>query len=570
MDAAFAAAMTSGYALSEPGIVIGSPMLAGELLPDVRVQVALSMLNRHGLIAGATGTGKTKTLQLLAGQLSDVGVPVFISDIKGDVTGIAAPGNGTDQRIRDRAASLHWNYAPAGHPVEFLSLSGALGAQVRATVHSFGPLLLGKVLGLNDTQTSILSLVFKYCDDNQLPLLDLPDLRTTLNYLASDEGKGALAEYGGMSPASLGVILRAIVSVEQQHADIFFGEPEFDVADLLRTNADGKGIVSVLELSDVMDKPAMFSTFMLWMLAQLYHTLPEAGDLPKPKLCFFFDEAHLLFDDASKALLDEIEQTARLIRSKGVGVFFVTQTPTDVPASVLAQLGSRVEHALRAFTPQDADNLKKTARTFPITTFYDVEETLTSLGIGEAFVTVLSPRGIPTPLAATRLIPPDSLMAALDPGLFRQMVAASPLQTKYGTPIDRQSAHEIITGRIQAARTAAAQAAEAAAGVSVGGQPVGADGRPMSPAEQRSVQHAETEAEYRRIRLEREAAQAQQRADRQAAADQRRAAKAAEAAAKRREREITTTVRTVGRVATSRTGQSIIRSVFGTLFGGKR
>lgn len=570
MDSAFAEAMKTGYALKEPGIVIGSPILADEVLPGVRVQIALSMLNRHGLISGATGTGKTKTLQLLAGQLSEAGVPVFVSDIKGDVTGIASPGVATDQRVLDRAASLDWTFRPSGHPVEFLSLSGALGTQVRATVHSFGPLLLGKVLGLNETQTSILSLVFKYCDDNQLPLLDLMDLRTTLNYLASDEGKGALAEYGGMSPASLGVILRAIVGVEQQHADIFFGEPEFDVADLLRQTPDGKGMVSVLELSDVMDKPAMFSTFMLWMLAQLYHTLPEAGDLPKPKLCFFFDEAHLLFDDASEALLDEIERTARLIRSKGVGVFFVTQTPTDVPASVLAQLGSRVEHALRAYTPQDADNLRKTARTFPITKFYDVEETLTSLGIGEAFVTVLSPRGVPTPLAATRLIPPDSLMAALDAAVFRQMVAASPLQPKYGKSIDRQSAHEIITGRIQSARTAAAQAAEAAAGVSVGGQARGADGGPMTAAEHRRVQRAETEAEYRRIRMEREAAEAQRRADRQAATDQRRDQREAEAAARRREREITATVRTVGRVATSRTGQSIIRTIFGTLFGGKR
>ena len=319
MDAAFAEVMTTGYALREPGIAIGSPMLGSELLPDVRVQVALSMLNRHGLIAGATGTGKTKTLQLLAGQLSEAGVPVFISDIKGDVTGIAAPGNGADSRIQDRAKSLNWTFEARGHPVAFVSLSGRLGAQVRATVHSFGPLLLGKVLGLNDTQTSILSLVFKYCDDNQLPLLDLADLRTTLNYLGSDAGKEALAEYGGISPASLGVMLRSIVSVEQQGADVFFGEPEFDVTDLMRSTPDGKGIVSVLELSDVMDKPVMFSTFMLWMLAQLYHTLPEAGDLPKPKLCFFFDEAHLLFDEASSALLKEIEQTARLIRSKGVG-----------------------------------------------------------------------------------------------------------------------------------------------------------------------------------------------------------------------------------------------------------
>ena len=300
---------------------------------------------------------------------------------------------------------------PSGHPVEFLSLSGKLGAQVRATVHSFGPLLLGKVLDLNETQTSILALVFKYCDDNDLPLLDLKDLTATLKFLASDEGKPILADYGGMSAASVGVLLRSIVVLEQEGSDTFFGEPEFEVADLIRSTPEGEGIVSVLELSDVMDKPRLFSTFMLWMLAQLYESLPEVGDLPKPKLCFFFDEAHLLFDDASDALLEQIERTARLIRSKGVGVYFVTQVPTDVPASVLAQLGNRVQHALRVFTPDDADALRKTARTFPMTDFFDIEKTITSLGTGEALVTVLSPRGVPTAVAPTRLLPPDSLMA---------------------------------------------------------------------------------------------------------------------------------------------------------------
>src|SRR5262249_5443683 len=335
--------------------------------------------------------------------------------------------------------SLGWTFEPSGHPVEFLSLSGKLGAQVRATVHSFGPLLLGKVLDLNETQTSILALVFKYCDDNDLPLLDLKDLAETLRYLSSDEGKPILADYGGMSPASVGVLLRSLVVLEQEGADVFFGEPEFEVEDLLRTSPEGEGIVSVLELSDVMDKPRLFSTFMLWMLAQLYESLPEAGDLPKPKLCFFFDEAHLLFDDASEALLDQIERTARLIRSKGVGVYFVTQAPTDVPSPVLAQLGNRVQHALRAFTPDDADALRKTARSFAGRGHYGVETTVPSLGIGEALVTVLSPRGTPTPLAATRLLPPDSLMAAIADTDLQAAVAASPFATKYGQTIDRQS-----------------------------------------------------------------------------------------------------------------------------------
>src|SRR5207342_322186 len=462
MDKAFHDAMTAGYALTEPGLIIGSPMLGTELANDARVQVALSMLNRHGLIAGATGTGKTKTLQLLAGQLSKAGVPVFVADIKGDLTGLAGPGDATNAKVIDRVTSLDWTFVPSGHPVEFLSLSGKLGAQVRATVHSFGPLLLGKVLDLNETQTSILALIFKYCDDNDLPLLDLKDLEATLKYLASDEGKPILAEYGGMSSASVGVLLRSMIVLEQEGADVFFGEPEFEVEDLLRTTPEGEGIVSVLELSDVMNQPRLFSTFMLWLLAQLYEFLPEAGDLPKPKLCFFFDEAHLLFDDASQALMDQIERTARLIRSKGVGVYFVTQAPTDVPSPVLAQLGNRVQHALRAFTPDDADALRKTARTFPVTSFYDVETTITSLGTGEALVTVLSPKGVPTPLAATRLFAPDSLMAPVEEVVFRGHIAMSPLQAKYGATIDRDSAHERITARIAAARAASIAATQEA------------------------------------------------------------------------------------------------------------
>ena len=376
------------------------------------------MVTRHGLVAGATGTGKTKTLQLMAGQLSAAGVPVFIADVKGDLTGLMQPGDPAP--VADRCVSLGWAFKPSPHPVELLSLSGALGAQVRATIHSFGPLLLGKVLDLNKTQTSVLSMVFKYCDDAKLPLLDLEDLRTTLKFLSSDDGQPVLDEYGGMAKATVGVLLRSLVELEEAGAADFFGEPEFDVADLMRVTSDGAGTISLLELSDVMDRPRLFSTFMLWMLAQVYAALPEEGDLPKPKLAFFFDEAHLLFDDASDALMEQIELTARLIRSKGVGVYFVTQSPTDVPSSVLSQLGNRVQHALRAFTPEDDANLRKTVRTMPKTDHYDVAEVLTSLGIGEAFVTVLTPKGVPTPLAATRLNPPDSMMAAIDDATRRQ------------------------------------------------------------------------------------------------------------------------------------------------------
>ncbi len=586
MDEGFRTEMTQGYALEQPAVPIGTPMLGDELLPEVRVQVATAMVNRHGLVAGATGTGKTKTLQGLAGQLSEAGVPVFVADIKGDLTGLGAPGDATNQAVLDRAASMGWTFAPKAHPVEFLSLSGQLGAQVRASVHSFGPLLLGKVLDLNETQTSILSLVFKYCDDKSLPLLDLADLGTTLKFLSSDEGKPILADYGGMSQASVGVLLRALVVLEQEGADVFFGEPSFDVADLMRLTPDGKGVISVLELSDVMAKPRLFSTFMLWLLAQLYQSMPEAGDLPKPKLAFFFDEAHLLFDDASKALLDQVELTVRLIRSKGVGVYFVTQTPTDVPSSVLAQLGNRVQHALRAFTPEDADALRKTARTFPISTHYDVEKTITSLGTGEALVTVLSPRGVPTPLAATRILPPDSLMAALPADEFATRVRSGMLGAKYSTRIDRESAHEIIGRQLEAARTAAALAA----GVDV------TIAATMTAAELKSAQKAriaeQARAERERLRaqqqVEREAAKAAERAQREAAKaaerqererqkaleqaqrellkEQQRMAREEQAARARAQRAMTRTV-SGRRRTTSDPTTDLVRSVFGTLFG---
>ena len=543
--------MTAGYALTEPSLVLGSPMEEGVPFNGARVQVALSILNRHGLIAGATGTGKTKTLQLMAGQLSKAGVPCFVADIKGDLTGLAAPGDASNPKVIERMQSLGLPFEPMSHPVEFLSLSGKRGAQVRATVSSFGPLLLGKVLDLNETQTSILALIFKYCDDHDLPLLDLKDLTATLKFLDSEEGKPYLREYGGMSSASVGVLLRSIVVLEQEGADVFFGEPEFDVEDLLRTTPDGEGIISLLELADVMEKPRLFSTFMLWILAQLYEALPEVGDVQKPKLCFFFDEAHLLFDDASEALLEQIERTARLIRSKGVGVYFVTQAPTDVAPSVLAQLGNRVQHALRAFTPDDADALRKTVKTFPMTDFYNVEEMLTSLGIGEAAITVLSPRGIPTPLAATRLIAPDSSMEPMSETDFAARVAASPLQAKYGTEVDRDSAYERITTRLANARAAAAQsaAAQEMSPTTAGG--LNSPG--MTPAQQR-----------REIQRQvREAKAAQRAAER----EQKRLEAEAKRDARARQRSIDNAIRTSGRVVTSRAGQSILRGVFDTIFG---
>ena len=461
IDTAVLDAARAAFPFGSKSITLGAVVHDGQCGGDPLVGVPLAMINRHGLIAGATGTGKTKTLQLIAEQLSANGVPVFLADIKGDVSGIATAGASND-RVTQRATDTGYDWKATGYPAEFLSLTGTKGAQLRATVSSFGPMLLAKVLGLNDTQTSVLALVFKYCDDKRLLLLDLSDLRAVLQYL-SDEGAADLKDYGGMSKQTVGVLLREMVELEQQGADRFFGEPQFELTDLLKVGSDGRGVVSVLELQDVQDKPALFSTFMLWMLATLYHDLPEVGDIDKPKLVFFFDEAHLIFDDASKALLDQIEQVVRLIRSKGVGVFFITQSPKDVPATVLGQLGHRVQHALRAFTPDDEKAMKAAARTFPKTKFYDIEETLTSLGIGEALVTVLAPNGVPTQPFATRLIPPASRMGPLNDDELQQRLASSAQVRKYAQAIDRESARELLSARAAAAPPDAEEAAQQAA-----------------------------------------------------------------------------------------------------------
>ncbi|MFN8587039.1 MAG: helicase HerA-like domain-containing protein [Candidatus Eisenbacteria bacterium] len=456
MDSNVVSAARAAFATKGATLTLGAIVHGGSCDPAPVAGLPLAMANRHGLIAGATGTGKTKTLQLLAEQFSAAGVPVFLADLKGDLSGLAAPGAASD-RVTARAQETGFAWAPAACPVEFLSLTGKGGAQLRATVSSFGPLLLARVLGLNDTQSSVLSMVFKYADDQKLALLDLSDLRAVLQYL-SGEGAEQLANYGGMSKASVGVLLREMVELEQQGAGAFFGEPEFDLDDLMTTR-EGRGLVSVLALRDVQDKPALFSTFMMWMLARLYHELPEVGDVDRPKLVFFFDEAHLLFDSASKAFLEQVEQVVRLIRSKGVGVWFVTQSPKDVPADVLGQLGNRVQHALRAFTPDDEKALRAAARTFPKTDFYDVEETLTTLGIGEAFVTVLSPNGAPTPPFAVRMIPPASRMGTLTDAELGAALAASEQVAEYAQAVDRESARERLAARMAPAAAAPAAAA---------------------------------------------------------------------------------------------------------------
>jgi DNA helicase HerA-like ATPase len=461
-DSPIAQAVTPGYAFEGAALELGGLMIDATTLTDTHIRIPLAMLNRHGLVAGATGTGKTKTLQLMAEQLSAAGVPVFAADIKGDLSGLATPGEPSD-KLTERTASVGQQWTPTGFPVEYYALGGrGTGIPLRVTMSAFGPVLLSKVLGLNDTQESSLGLVFHYADQAGLPLLDLADLREVVKFLTSDEGKADLKNLGGLSSATAGVILRELIGFSDQGADAFFGEPEFDSADFLQTAPDGRGLISLVELPNLQDRPAVFSTFLMWLLADLFHDLPEVGDADKPKLVFFFDEAHLLFNDASKAFLDQIAQTVRLIRSKGVGVFFVTQSPTDVPDAVLAQLGSRVQHQLRAHTPNDAKALKATVNTYPSSAYDDLGEVITGLGIGEAVVTVMNERGAPTPVAWTRLRAPESLMGPTDPAAMQATVAASPRNAKYAAVVDRESARELLAAKLEAGaqKAAADQAAE--------------------------------------------------------------------------------------------------------------
>ncbi len=440
--------IAAGYAVDGRALELGSVVVDGTVDPAARVRIPLAMVNRHGLVAGATGTGKTKSLQVIAEQLSAAGVPVLMADVKGDLSGLSRPGAPNDKTTQ-RAADTGDSWTPTAYPVEFLSLgTTGIGVPVRATISSFGPILLSKVLGLNNTQESTLGLVFHWADQKGLPLLDLKDLRSVIQFLTSDEGKPELKALGAVSTTTAGVILRALVNLEAEGADTFFGEPELEPKDLLRLDAEGRGVITLLELGAQAARPVMFSTFLMWVLADLFTTLPEVGDLDQPKLVFFFDEAHLLFTDASKAFLEQVEQTVKLIRSKGVGVFFCTQLPTDVPNNVLSQLGGRIQHALRAFTPDDQKALSKTVRTYPKTSAYDLESALTSLGIGEAVVTVLSERGAPTPVAWTRMRAPRSLMDTIGPDAIAAAAAASPLQAEYGQTIDRDSAYERLASRL--------------------------------------------------------------------------------------------------------------------------
>jgi DNA helicase HerA-like ATPase len=449
LDASAVATIRAGYSVEGHAIEVGA-LVNGDAVPEVQVRIPIAMLNRHGLVAGATGTGKTRTLQVLLEQLSAQGVPVFAADIKGDLTGVATPGPASDKLLaRTRGIGQEW--APASFPTEYFSLGGrGNGVPIRATIAGFGPLLLAKVLGLNQTQESSLGLVFHYAAKAGYPLVDLADLRAVLQYLTTDEGKVELKNLGGLSSATVGVILRELITFGDQGADVFFGEPEVDTADFIRTAADGRGVISLLEVPGVHDQPALFSTFLMWLLADLFNDLPEVGDLDRPKLVFFFDEAHLLFKGASKEFVDSIVQTVRLIRSKGVGIVFVTQTPKDVPGDVLEQLGSRIQHQLRAHTPDAAKALRATVSTYPHSG-YDLERVLTELGTGEAVVTVMNEKGAPTPVAWTRLRAPQGSMSPSAAADVEASVRSSTLLAKYGTVVDRESAHELLAAKMSAA-----------------------------------------------------------------------------------------------------------------------
>ena len=557
-DTGYTAQVRSGYSFSSPTLPVGTYLdtLAGgdpAPVPGLNVGIPLGLLNRHALVAGATGTGKTRTLQMLAEGLSNEGVPVFLADIKGDLTGLAEPG-ATSEKLAARLASTGQVWEGRSFPIELFSLGGGPqsgagainGTPIRTTVTEFGPILLSRVLDLNDTQTSALQLVFHWADSQGLALLDLKDLRAVVDYLTNSEaGKEELKTIGGVSAASAGVILREIAALEAAGGEAFFGESALDVRDLMRTSSDGKGIISALELADIQSQGTLFSTFLMWLLAELFETLPEVGDPDKPTMVFFFDEAHLLFSGASKAFLEAVVRTVRLIRSKGVGIVFITQSPTDVPDEVLAQLGSRVQHALRAHTPADAANLKKAVSTFPVSPL-DLSRVLTSLGTGQAVVSVLDEKGRPAPVAPVVINAPAAVMGPASDATVSQVLGSSPLKPKYADTVDNESAYELLAARVQADAQAAeeARAAEEAA-------------KEQAKAEAAAAKAAEKEAAKEAARQEKEA----ERLEREAAKEAERRQREAERAAERRKREVEKTIGSVGRQIT----REITRSIFGTL-----
>ena len=543
----YAEQVRAGYSFTSPSMRLGAFLDGDTPVPGAPVGIPLGLMNRHCLVAGATGTGKTRTLQLMAERLSEAGVPVFVTDIKGDLTGLAQAGT-SSEKLLARCASIGQNWEGKAFPTELLTLGGrGEGVPIRTTITEFGPLLLSRVLGLNDTQASALQLIFHWADGQQLALIDLKDLRSVIDYLTNnDEGKEELKGIGGVSPATAGVILRELAALEASGGDVFFGEPAFNIADLMRVSMDGRGVISSLELPDLGSQGALFSTFLMWLLAELFETLPEVGNPDKPKLVFFFDEAHLLFTDASKQFLQAVVQTVRLIRSKGVGIVFVTQSPTDVPDEVLAQLGSRVQHALRAHTPNDAANLKKAVSTFP-TSPLDLAEVLTSLGTGQAVVTVLDEKGRPTPVAPTMLDAPAAIMGPADPGVVSSIINSSPLLSRYRDAVDNESAFELMQARLaDAARAAEEKAAEAQRQLE--------EAKAQKEAEKQAAKE-EAARQKELERLQREVEKAEER-------KRREAEKAEERRARATQRVIESTVKSVGTTA----ARSLTRSILGTLF----
>jgi uncharacterized protein len=534
--------INEGYTTKGDFIILGNAMLNGEVV-DAQVKIPLKTMNRHGLVAGATGTGKTKTLQVIAEELSKKGVPCVMMDIKGDLSGIAAPGI-TNPIIEERSKALSLEWIASGMPVELMTLSQGDGVRLKATVTEFGPVLLSKILGLNDTQSSVISLIFMYCDNQKLPLIDLKDLRKTLQYVMNEGKESIAAEYGAVSPATVNIIMRKVIELEQQGAEQFFGERSFDVADFTRHDSQGRGMISIIRLMDIQNKPKLFSTFMLSLLAEIYATFPEVGDADKPKLCLFIDEAHLVFEEATKELQDQVESVIKLIRSKGVGIYFCTQNPIDIPDDILAQLGLKVQHALRAFTEKDRKAIEKASENYPISEFYKTDELITQLGIGTAFVTALSEKGMPTPLAHVMCRPPVSRMDILTSDEVKALISNSQIATKYNEEIDRESAYEILTGKIE---------------------------RAGEPEHQGKLEEDRLKAEdHLREKQEKEQAEHDKQIERDVREEEKAAARLKieqEKTARAASKENTQMVKNIAKAATSRSGQSIIGAIARGILG---
>ena len=522
------------------------------------------MANRHGLIAGATGTGKTVTLKVLAESFSEMGVPVFLADIKGDVSGMCLPGEdseGFQKRLHNKLGlETKWKFS--GYPVTFWDVYGKKGLPVRTTISEMGPDLLARLLELNDTQAGVLSIVFRAADDQGLLLLDFKDLRSMVQYVG-DNAASFKTQYGNVTAQSIGAIQRALLRLEDQGANTFFGEPALDIKDWFATDADGRCMINLLHCTELFQNPLLYSTFLLWMLSELYEMLPEAGDLDKPKMVFFFDEAHLIFKDAPASLLAKVEQIVRLIRSKGIGIYFITQQPADVPENVLAQLGNKIQHALRAYTPKERKALKATAQSFRANPELDAETALSELGTGEVLVSLLDPEGIPTIVQRAYVMPPRSYLGVCDDELREQKIAASPLYSKYAESVDRESAYEILTGRAQSAQEEAEAAAKAKEEEKQAALQAKEDAKQAKEAER-----AAKEEERRQLAAEREAERQRKAEERRLAQERREAERVARPTRQQKtivDKVIDNTINTAARTI----GTQIVRGIFGTLFKGK-